>query len=213
MSGADLAHVVAIVPVSSLAAAKSRLGEPLDPEERADLVEGLLRRTVRAALQARGLAGVVVVSKDHELLAASRAMGAAALAQSGGDLNAGLEQARLEVAARATAILILPVDLPRVSAAEVDRLVDAAREALGRGRSLVVLVPDHHGTGTNALLVSPPEAIPFRFGEGSRAAHADAAAAAGAVYVEVAGPLAFDVDTAEDLLAADLSGLGHEAGR
>jgi 2-phospho-L-lactate guanylyltransferase len=74
-------------------------------------------------------------------------------------------------------------------------------------------VPDHHGTGTNALLVAPADAIPFCFGEGSRAAHAAAAEVAGASYVELDGPLSFDLDTPEDLLDADSRGLDHEAGR
>jgi 2-phospho-L-lactate guanylyltransferase len=199
MSGADLAHVVAVVPVSSLSEAKSRLGEPLDPEERAALVLGLLRRTVMAARAAGRVAGVVVVSKDQALLAAGRAIGAATVAQGEGDLNAGLAAARASIGPAASAILVLPPDLPRVSAGEIDRLIEAGERAHSRAPAgpLVVLVPDQHGSGTNALLVSPP----------------DEAAAAGATSLEVGGPLAFDVDTAEDLLAADLSGLGHEAGR
>jgi 2-phospho-L-lactate guanylyltransferase len=215
MSGADLAHVVAVVPVSSLSEAKSRLGEPLDPEERAALVLGLLRRTVMAGRAAGRVTGVVVVSKDQALLAAGRAIGAATVAQGEGDLNAGLAAARASIGPAASAILVLPPDLPRVSAGEIDRLIEAGERAHSRAPAgpLVVLVPDQHGSGTNALLVSPPDAIPFRFGEASRAAHAAEAAAAGATYLEVGGPLAFDVDTAEDLLAADLSGLGHEAGR
>ncbi len=72
---------------------------------------------------------------------------------------------------------------------------------------MVVLVPDRHGSGTNALLLAPPNAIDFRFGEGSRAAHAAAAEAAGATYVELDGPLSFDLDTPEDLLEADRRGL------
>ena len=215
MSRADLTSIIAIVPVSSVSEAKSRLGEPLDPEERKDLVIGLLRRTVTAALESRHLSGVMVVSKDEELLAKSRAIGAATLAQRGGDLNIGLSQARLAVAPEATAVLILPADLPMVSPAELDRLVEAADVASLRSpaQPLVVLVPDHHRTGTNALLVSPPTAIPFRFGDGSRAAHAAEAVGAHATYEEVLGPLTFDVDTAEDLLRADMSGLGHESGR
>jgi 2-phospho-L-lactate guanylyltransferase len=215
MNRADLTSIVAIVPVSSLSEAKSRLGEPLDPEERGDLVLGLLRRTVRAALESHHLAGVVVVSKDQELLAAARALGAATLAQGGGDLNSGLTQARLSVSPAATAVLVLPVDLPMISAAEIDRLVEVADVASLRSPAmpLVVLVPDHHRTGTNALLVSPPTTIPFRFGEGSRATHAAEATAAEATYEEVLGPLTFDVDTAEDLLKADMSGLGRESGR
>jgi 2-phospho-L-lactate guanylyltransferase len=80
-------------------------------------------------------------------------------------------------------------------------------------KAVVALIPDRHGMGTNALLVAPPNAIPFCFGEGSRAAHAAAAAAAGATYLELDGPLTFDLDTPDDLLEADKLGLGHEAGR
>jgi 2-phospho-L-lactate guanylyltransferase (CobY/MobA/RfbA family) len=61
--------------------------------------------------------------------------------------------------------------------------------------------------------MAPPNAIEFRFGEGSRAAHAAEAIAAGAAYVELDGPLAFDLDTPEDLREADMGGLDHEAGR
>ncbi len=64
----------------------------------------------------------------------------------------------------------------------------------------MTLVTDRHGTGTNALGLRPPEVIDFAFGPGSRAAHRDAANAAGASYLEVEGPLAFDVDTPDDLV-------------
>jgi 2-phospho-L-lactate guanylyltransferase len=74
--------------------------------------------------------------------------------------------------------------------------------------SLVVLVPDRAREGTNLLLVAPPGAIPFRFGPGSRAAHAAAASRGGAVYLELAGPLSLDLDTPDDLLAAEAIGLG-----
>jgi 2-phospho-L-lactate/phosphoenolpyruvate guanylyltransferase len=213
MTAADLSRLVALVPVRSLSGAKSRLGEPLDPEERGDLVLALLRRTITAATSARSLAGVVVVSQDPEVVATARSMGAKGLLQRAGGLNEGLAEAR--DAAEATAIVVLPADLPRISAAEVDRLADAAAETAGHDpdRPVVLLVPDQHGTGTNALLLAPPGIVPFLFGEGSRFAHAGAARAAGASYVELAGALAFDVDTAEDLLAADLGGLDHESGR
>ena len=215
MTSGDLSHIVAIVPVRSLSGSKTRLGEPLDSEERAEFVLAMLRRTVAAALAAEHLAGVAVVSKDVELLRAGRAMGAATLTQEGGELNAGLAQARLAVAPVATAILVLPADLPGITAEEIDRLVETAQAAADEApdKPIVLLVPDQHGTGTNALLISPPGAISFRFGEGSRASHAAEATSARATYIEVVGPLAFDVDTPDDLLAADLGGLGHEAGR
>jgi len=213
MTPADLSRLVAIVPVRSLEGAKSRLGEPLDPEERGDLVLALLRRTVQAAKAASNVAGVVVVSMDPGVVAAAGAMGARGLLQRRGGLNEGLGEAR--DALDAGAILVLPADLPGVSAPEIDRLAGVAAELAADepGRAVVVLVPDHHGTGTNALLLAPPGAIEFEFGEDSRFAHAAAARAAGAEYAEVSGALAFDVDTPEDLLAADLTGLGHEVGR
>lgn len=215
MSAADFSRVVAIVPVRSLSGAKSRLGEPLDPEERADLILALLRRTVAAALAARRLDGVAVVSQDAELLTEARAMGAASVLQESDGLNEGLSETRDSAGAEATALLVLPADLPAVSAEAIERLVEAGEDTARRepARPVVVLVPDRHGTGTNALLVAPPNAIEFRFGEGSRAAHAAEAVAAGATYVELDGPLAFDLDTPEDLREADMGGLDHEAGR
>jgi 2-phospho-L-lactate guanylyltransferase len=214
VSGADLSHVVAVVPVRSLTGAKSRLGEPLDPEERADLVMALMRRTVGAALAARGLRGVEVVSRDPDLLKVARGMGARWLLQRSDGLNEALEEAR-RAEPRATAVLVLPADLPGITAQAIEALIEAAAATARANpdRPVVVLTPDRHGRGTNALLVAPPNAVPFRFGEDSRFAHGNAAAAAGAAYVEVEGPLAFDVDTPDDLLEADLGGLGHEAGR
>jgi 2-phospho-L-lactate/phosphoenolpyruvate guanylyltransferase len=212
---ADFSRVVAIVPVRSLAGSKSRLGEPLDSEERADLILGFLRRTVTAALAANSLTAVVVVSQDAALLRLVGEMAAGTLLQQTDGLNEALSEARLASCVDATALLVLPADLPDVAAWAIDRLVGiAAYLADGNPEQAVVgLVPDRHGTGTNALIVSPPWAIDFEFGEASRAAHSAAAARAGAAYFELDGPLSFDVDTAEDLLQADMAGLGHEAGR
>jgi 2-phospho-L-lactate guanylyltransferase len=213
--GADLSHVVAVIPIRSLSRAKSRLGEPLDAEERAELVLALLRRVVAAALDSDRLELAMVVSPDADLVTRSRELGAAALLQNGSGLNEALAQARAALPSVATAMLVLPADLAGVTTRAIDELLGAAEEAHRAEpvRPLVALAPDRHGTGTNALLVSPPDAIDFRFGEGSRAAHRSEAERAGAVYLEVDGPLAFDLDTPADLLEADLAGLDHEGGR
>jgi 2-phospho-L-lactate guanylyltransferase len=215
VNGPGLSRIVAVVPVRSLSSGKSRLGEPLDAEERADLVLALLRRTVEQALAATRLAGVVVVSEDADVLRQAKGMGAASLLQQQPGLNVGLAEARAAADPEATAIMILPADLPSIVASAIDELAEAAETAqrAAPDRPVVALVPDRHGTGTNALLVAPPDAIPFRFGPGSRVAHCSAARAAGASYVELAGPLTFDLDTTEDLLEADRRGLDHEAGR
>jgi len=204
-------RVAAAIPVRGLEAAKSRLGEALDGEERRRLVEALLRATVAAAAAAPAIRDVAVVSSDLAVLGLAAALGATPLAEEGpgGGLLAALETGRRWALERGCdALLILPADLPAVSGAEVERIVaagEAAAAARGGG-PVVVLVSDRARTGTNALLIAPPGAIPFLFGVGSRAAHAAAAAAAGAAYIELTSPLALDIDTPEDVLAAEEAG-------
>jgi 2-phospho-L-lactate guanylyltransferase len=189
-------RVVAIVPVRGLELAKSRLGEVLDAEERRDLVEAMLRSVVRSATAAAGMDEVIVVTPDPAAGETARADGAHVLLQAGVGLNEGLEQARREAVARgASAIIVLPADLPDVTASAIEAIVAEAARA-----PVVALVPDLAGEGTNALLLAPPGLIAFRFGPGSRRAHAEAAAAAGVRYAELAGPLELDLDTADDLL-------------
>ncbi len=193
-----MTSIAAIIPVGTFEGAKSRLGDALDAEERQVLVEGLLDRTVEAALAVDRFRDVVVVSPDRAILHRAADLGARTLRQRTHGLNAGLVEARADVVAGgAGAILILPIDLPFV---EVDAVI-AVLDALGEAEApAVVLVTDHHGTGTNTLALKPPDAIEFAFGPESRRAHRAAADAAGATYVELAGPLTIDLDTPDDLV-------------
>ena len=104
------------------------------------------------------------------------------------------------MAAAADALLVVPIDLPLISPEALEAVLAPLDDP---SRPLVVLVPDRHGRGTNALLVAPPDAIEFGFGGDSRRAHAACAADAGARYVELDGPLSLDVDTPEDLLLVE----------
>ena len=215
-AAADLGHLVAIIPVRGLERAKTRLGEALDPEERRALVEGLLRRTIRAALTTPGVRAVAVVSPDPEALAVAADAGAVTLPQGGGGLNEGLADGRAWARELgATAILVVPADLPAIGPGELAQVLGAARARLAATRALgtpatalVALVPDRAGLGTNVLLLAPPGAVPFQYGPGSRAAHAGAAARLGAAYLEIDGRLGLDLDTPDDLLAAEAVGLG-----
>ncbi len=207
-SEADLRRLVAIVPVRSLEGAKSRLGGSLDAEERTVLTGGLLERTVRAALDVPAIESVVVVSPDPVVLRLTAALGATPVRQTDEGLNEGLRAAvRWAVADGASAILVLAADLPAADDRSVRTVVEAAVEAMTPGRSLVAIVPDRHGEGTNALLLSPPDVIAFAFGPGSRAAHRAAAEAVSAAVVEVESPLSFDLDLPEDLIRAEELGL------
>jgi 2-phospho-L-lactate guanylyltransferase len=189
-------RIAAIIPVGTLEGAKTRLGGTLDAEERHDLVEGLLARTVVAALAVDQLDDVLVISPDREVLARAAELGARTLRQRTKGLNNGLREARADVVAGgAEALVVLPIDLPFVTAEAVTSVVGQLTSG-----PQVVLVTDRHGTGTNALGLRPPAAIDFAFGRGSRQRHRAAAEAAGLSYLEVGGPLTIDLDTPEDLV-------------
>jgi 2-phospho-L-lactate/phosphoenolpyruvate guanylyltransferase len=195
-------RIAAIVPVAPLEAAKSRLGGALDAEERLDLAERLLARTVTTALDVPGLADVLVVSPDRDVLERAAGLGARTLRQRTRGLNAGLREARDDVVAGGVeALLVLPIDLPFVTAATINAVLEPIGE--NHRRPVVALVPDRHGSGTNVLVLQPPTAIEFCFGPESRRAHREAAMAAGATYVELDGPLTVDLDTPADLVLVD----------
>ena len=207
-AGADLSRLTAVVPLGSLEGAKSRLGDRLDAEERQQLVVELLDRTVRAAGAAASVASVVVVSPDPAALRVASAAGASPIRQADDGLNEGLRTAaRWALADGATAVLILAGDLPAISVETIEAVVAGAAGALQPDRPLVALVADRHGRGTNVLLVSPPDAIRFAFGSSSRAAHLSEAEAAGAIMVELDGPLTLDLDLPDDLILAEELGL------
>lgn len=193
-----------MVPIRGLESAKTRLGEGLDPEERLELVSAMLRRTLRATRDAASIVGTIVVTMDPAAAGLAQEFGAIGLVERAPGLNSAIEAGRSVAVARdATAVLVLPADIPAVSAAAIDELVARAAGATAAMLAVAAIVPDQHGEGTNALLISPPDIIAPRFGEGSREAHAAAAREAGATLVEAGGPLSLDVDTPADLLAAE----------
>ena len=201
--GAGAPGVVAIVPVGSLDGAKSRLGAVLDAEERFDLTFRLARATIAAAVAATRVDEVIVITPDHAVRQLALELGARPILQRDRGLNHGLVSARDEASAmNAGAILILPIDLPDVSADAIDTVAAALDDP---ARPLVAIVADRHGRGTNALLIAPPDAIDLCFGGDSALAHAAAARAIGARLVELDGPLALDLDTPDDLLLAEAS--------
>jgi 2-phospho-L-lactate guanylyltransferase len=99
----------------------------------------------------------------------------------------------------ATRVLLVPGDCPLLIPGEVDDLI--RRPAADRS---ALIVPDRHGTGTNALLLTPPDAMAPSFGPGSRRRHEAEARAAGlAVETVEVGSLGVDVDTSSDLAAVE----------
>lgn len=185
-----------IVPVKPLAEGKSRLDGACSQVEREALNHAFLQHTLAVTGETPGAAQTIVVSRDGEVLACAAAQGAHAVAEPGrAGLNAALAVARAEaVMLGATAILVLPIDLPLLSPADIGDLTADPGD-----RPCVRIAPDEAGAGTNALYVAPPGAIGFHFGRDSLAAHVAAARGAGLApdIVHMAN-IAFDVDTPDD---------------
>ena len=224
MSGpgrADLSRLHVVLPVRSATGGKARLGGVLDPEERSTLILGMLLHELAVLGSWRRAEAVHLVTPDASLLALPSDPRVRPIRQRSDGLNGGLvDGRRAAVAAGATAILVLPADLPLLAEEALERLVDAADAALtaGSGRPLVVLAPADAGDGTNALLLSPPDAIEPCFGRASLERHLRAAAAADASIQLVVDPaLGFDLDAPEDLerldpdRLAELEALGSRA--
>ena len=185
-----------VIPARPLAEGKSRLAPVLDAGARRRLNERFLLTTLDIATAVVGATRVLVVSRCAEALGLARDAGAATLTELGaGGLNAALRQGAVHVARRgATALLVLPVDLPLARPADLEALIRLAGRRPG-----VVVATDRVKTGTNVMMVRPPRAIRFRFGPQSRAAHLREARRQGLRVTLVSRPaLAFDVDTPAD---------------
>jgi len=192
--------IFAAVPIKALAAAKTRLAPVLSAAERAALAAELLRSVLQALADSGVISATAVVSPDPAALALARGAGAVGLPEQTGDLNAALEQARgWALAGGAETLLVLLGDLPVLRGADIAALAEIAGDPIREG-AVVVIAPDRHGQGTNALLLRPPDAIPFTFGAGSYRRHFQAAAARGAEIMVYRSPgTGFDLDTPEDL--------------
>lgn len=196
MSARDLSATFAAVPVKDLLGTKSRLAPLLDPGGRAGLTLYMMKRVV-CVLRRAGIpsANLCVVSPDRLVLETAAEAGAVPLLQRTRGLNPALEEAREWATSRgAVSLLVLPADLPLLRPEDVEGMFAAGEEAP------VALAPDVGETGTNALSLRPPDAIPFLFGSGSRRAHLEAARRRGLGVRECRLPnLSFDIDTVEDL--------------
>jgi 2-phospho-L-lactate guanylyltransferase len=204
-------RTAAILPIKRFSAAKQRLSADVPPDLRMRLARAMAEDVLDALARTRAVDAVFVVSGEQALAHAAAARGAVLIADEfeGGQSAAvtlGVKAAR---AAGARRVLCVPGDCPGIDAGELD-------EMLGAHARGVIVIPDRHGTGTNGLLLAPPDAIEPAFGAGSCARHLALARAAGAA-VRIARPpsLLLDVDTGADLdaLRAHLTATGTGGSR
>ena len=193
---------LAILPVKSFGAAKQRLAESLGAGFRQALAQAMFTDVLRSLRRVPELDEIVVVTSDRVAESAAGGHRVRVLADTAqaGQSEAALIGIRHALAEGFERVVLVPGDTPLVERADVARLLAPAPPG-------VVIVPDRHGTGTNALVLTPPDAIAPSFGPGSFARHVALAEAAGVPHrVERVSALELDVDTPGDLaeLAAQL---------
>jgi 2-phospho-L-lactate guanylyltransferase len=208
---------VAVLPIKRFRAAKQRLGLDLSDGVRRALTEAMVTDVLIALRRAKGVGEVIVVTGESSAEALAAGFDASVVVDDpldDGHSVAALRGIAVAIERGASRVLLVPGDCPALDPGELDRLLDRAPRAPG-----VAVVPDRHGTGTNALVLTPPDVMTPAFGPGSRDRHVERAHTTGvnAEVIEVP-TLGLDVDTVEDLealraaLASAHGGASHTRG-
>ena len=190
----------AVVPVKAFGDAKTRLAPELSGAMRSRLATAMLEDVLDALTHAHGIAGFVVVTVDPQATRIASARGATIVATGATDGHtvAVMTAARRLQHEGREGMLTVPGDIPAVRATEIDALLERHRDA-----PAFTIVPSHDGRGSNAIVTSPPLAVPLAFGNDSFAPHVDAARRAGIEPTIVTGleGIERDVDCHDDLVA------------
>jgi 2-phospho-L-lactate guanylyltransferase len=198
------AELWGVVPVKDTEAAKQRLAPALPAELRRGLALAMLEDVLSALAAAPGLAGRLLVTTDPGAIRLADQYGAI-WTEDGADAGhtgAVMAAARRLAGEGRGAMLTVPGDIPLVTAAEIGQLIAAHRPA-----PAFTIAPSHDERGSNAILMSPPDVVPLRFGEDSFFPHLAAARAYGIAPVVLHLPgIALDIDNPADL--AHFAGLG-----
>jgi 2-phospho-L-lactate guanylyltransferase len=189
----------AIVPVKALSEAKSRLAPALSPTQRRSLVLAMFEDVLDALAATPGIDAVLVVTADSDVGDLARRKGVTVLQEERSlGLNAALSLGAAEAKRRgAVRVLFIPADLPFATPAEIGEIMVPAQPS---ERHHPVIVPARDGDGTNALLLTPPDALEPSFGPGSFERHCEQARARGLSprTIRLDG-LALDIDEPADL--------------
>src|SRR4030042_3101371 len=187
----------AIVPVKPLRRGKSRLSGVLSLEARTALNHYLLSNTLETLASVPEIEHSLVVSRDPEVLTIAREYGARTVQEQGSpQLNIALTRATMVAISHSVqGVIIVPADLPLLTADDIRAVVK-----MGVLPPVIVITPDRHHKGTNALLISPPGLIKYEYGPGSFQKHCDKARNLGE-RLEICErvSVALDIDLPEDL--------------
>jgi 2-phospho-L-lactate/phosphoenolpyruvate guanylyltransferase len=201
-----------LLPVKDLHNAKKRLIGVLTPEERFALAGAMLKDTIRAVRDVRRAEKIFVVTNYEPVMQLAEENRWDILREEQQISESHSVDAASKICEQrgVTGLLRLPLDLPLIQSSDIDELLTAECQT-----PTLVIVPSRDGTGTNAMLRTPPTLFPSHFGNGSFAKHlAEAERASARVMVRRNPRLEMDVDDEGDLRALlehDLS--GTETGR
>ena len=187
-------NVIAIIPMKPLSEGKSRLGQTLSADQRADLALGMLRRVITAIKEA-SVTNVWVVGGDDRVQNVTRELGGEWLEELGKDLNDTLGKAFDLVFEQGKSALFLAGDLPFLKAADIHSMLQSSRR-----QGNITLAPARRDGGTNAMLV--PNGVQFRpeLGQRSFMKHLkQAAVLETSVAINYSPGLGFDLDVVDDL--------------
>ena len=187
-------NVIAIVPMKPLSKGKSRLGQSLSAEERADLAMGMLRRVV-LAVKAASVGNMWVVGGDDRVCDMARKLGAECVEELGADLNDTLKKAFERAFKQGKSALYIAGDLPFLKPADVHSMMQSSRR-----QGNVTLAPARRDGGTNSIMV--PFGVPLQpeLGQGSFMKHlTQAVRLETSVAINSSPGLGFDLDVVDEL--------------
>lgn len=208
-------RTAAILPVKTFAQAKRRLRFDLAANDRRALVEAMFADALVALGRVGALERVIVVSADHVGQRIAAGYGANVVEDDErGHNTAATRGIRFALEQGIERALLVPGDCPMLTPGDIEALL-----AHSSDERTALIVPDRHGTGTNALLLTPPDVLAPSFGPDSRRRHVGDAQRNGvpAEVVELES-LALDIDTPDDLealqrrLASTHGGAAHTRG-
>jgi 2-phospho-L-lactate guanylyltransferase len=195
MFGAERLRTLAILPVKEFSRAHERLAGMISDADRARLAEELFLDMMIKVRRCKTIDDVLIVTSDSEVVRHAKWVGidVLSLAEEPGHSDAAARGIRDAVAGDFKRVAVLPTDCPLFDPVDFDG-------HLGRTPRAALIVPDHAHTGTNALILTPPDCFEPAFGSESLVRHTGRARASGVSFAleEIEG-LAHDLDTPEDL--------------